>query len=128
VHRRQFPDEQNYWDANWLIVTTHCESPDDSVRISGLYLEIGDLRGFNRELQALRETMAGTATLASMEPHISVQVGLCERLGHFLVHVDLMPNTTLPAHQFEFQIDRTELELAESRCDALTTRFPTRDI
>jgi hypothetical protein len=43
IHGRQFPDSQDYWDANWLNVTAHCGANGASVWVSGAIVMVSDL-------------------------------------------------------------------------------------
>jgi hypothetical protein len=40
IHGRQFPNEEDYWDGNWLNVTAHCGSQGADVWTSGPILHV----------------------------------------------------------------------------------------
>jgi hypothetical protein len=52
IHSRQFPNEKDYWDGNWLNVTAHCGKHGADVWASGPILHVPDL---TRWLAALEE-------------------------------------------------------------------------
>ncbi len=42
VHGRQFPDNEDYWDANWLNITA-CGAQGATVRVSGNIIQLPEI-------------------------------------------------------------------------------------
>jgi hypothetical protein len=40
VHSRQFPQEEDYWDGNWVNVTAHCAGKGASVWVRGAIIHL----------------------------------------------------------------------------------------
>src|SRR5678815_5094297 len=72
VHARQFPNEQDYWDGNWLNATAHCGTHDANVWTSGSIIHVPDLVRWLSALEIMNQTLSGEADLVSLEPELSV--------------------------------------------------------
>ena len=70
VHRRQFPDVQDNWDADWLNITAHCGTNGASVLISGAILMTTDIEHWAAQYQRLYQEGSGEALLDPSEPNL----------------------------------------------------------
>jgi len=43
IHARQFPDSEDYWDGNWLMVTVRCCASGAEVWVKGPILHLSEL-------------------------------------------------------------------------------------
>jgi len=125
VHGRQFParagePEPAPYDADWLVVTAHCAAPGARVWAAGALLTSSDLARWLDECEVLRDRLEGAAELRSYEPNVRVRLAGEGRTGAVTLTVDLTPDHTTQAHQFEFPIDQSYLpQLVDSLRAAL---------
>lgn len=57
IHSRQFPDNDDLWDGNWLKVTVHCGANGASVWTSGAILHLSEIADWLVALEKLNETV-----------------------------------------------------------------------
>ena len=126
VHRRQFPDEQDRWDGNWLQVTAQCAQAGAIVAAGGPIVDAADLERFRDELLALHRAPSGQAELHGAEPHVRVRVSAVAGLGDLRVRVELTPEPQSQGHWFEFPIDSSYLPAAIRQLDTVLGLFPVR--
>lgn len=48
IHGRQYPNDEDYWDGNWLNITAHCGSKGADVWTTGDILHVPDLARWKR--------------------------------------------------------------------------------
>jgi hypothetical protein len=73
IHGRQLPDNQDYYDGNWLRVTAHCGASGASVWAQGAILMVTDIAGFGDQCAAILQGSAKSAyssILASLSPRV----------------------------------------------------------
>ena len=126
VHGRQFPQSQDYWDGNWLIVTVHCIYPQSSVRAHGPIVHLGEIYGLLQETEALFKTLQGKAELRCMEPNLGVEL-LAQTGGHIRVKISITPDQITESHSYTDGIDQTYLRPIITGCKAILAKFPLRE-
>lgn len=126
IRRRQYPDSDEYWDANWLDVSARCEAHGASVRVEGPVLMAPDVERFLRECEALHEYLTGAATLDSAEPNLRVRLSADGRAGHLALAVRITPDAAMQRHEFTFALDQTYLPAVISQCRAILREYPVR--
>lgn len=125
VQRRQFPDSNDYWDGNWIVVNARCSKEGASVHASGPFIHLSELAGFTNELIRLNDELKGEATLPCMEPELSVKLK-ADKLGHVSVTVTLTPDHLTQQHKFVFDIDQSYLSGVLKQCHAVLEEYPLR--
>jgi hypothetical protein len=125
IQGRQFPDEQDYWDGNWLNVTAHCETYQASVWTNGPILHVSDLARWFADLETMNRTLSGAADLVSLEPELSVELEMND-LGHVGMRVEITPDIMTQEHSFEFEIDQSYLDGLIDNVRALLEKYPVR--
>jgi len=125
VHARQFPNEQDYWDGNWLNVTVHCGTHDASVWTSGSILHVPDLIRWLADLEAMNQRVCGAADLVSLEPELSVELRM-NNLGHIRMKVEITPDHMTQEHSFEFEFDQSYLEGLIKSVSAVLKKYPLK--
>lgn len=123
VHGRQFPAATDYWDANWIDVTTYCVGEGSSVCAAGPFIHLREISGFLSQCEAMYEALAGTAELACMEPNLNVRLESGSG-GRIAAAIDITPNQLAESHRFTSTIDQTYLPSIISACKNLLNRFP----
>jgi len=125
VHGRQFPDLDDYWDGNWLRVTAHCGGSGASVVASGSFIHLPELVSWRSGVEALLKNLSGEATLACMEPTLSVSLK-AKSLGHIEMEVEITPDNMMQRHWFKFEIDQTYLTPLINQCQWILDEYPIR--
>jgi hypothetical protein len=126
VHGRQFPQSQDYWDGNWLIVTAHCSYSQSSVSAHGSFVHLGEIYRLLQETEALFQTLQGKAELRCMEPNLSVEL-LAQTGGHIRVKISLTPDNMTESHSYTDGLDQTYLPPVIAGCKAILAKFPLRE-
>src|SRR5690348_483137 len=74
IHSRQFPNAQNYWDANWLNVTAHCGAEGATVWTTGSLIHLSELTLLLSGMEQLYQTLRGEAELPCMAPGLHIKM------------------------------------------------------
>jgi len=125
VHNRQFPDATDHWDANWLNITARYEGQSGVVDVRGPELDTVSFLRFHRDLIAMAHTLAGEATLESVEPSLKLTMRFSDRLGHIAARLELTPNTLSEGHWFELDgLDQSHLAGLIGQLKDVVDRYP----
>ena len=125
VHGRQFPDADDYWDGNWLLVTAHCGTEGSSVWVSGPIIHLSELHRWLVSCRKMEETLGGEANLECMEPELSVTIK-AQGLGHLAMEVQITPNHLQQEHTFRFEIDQSYLPNFLGGGQTVLSKYPIR--
>ena len=127
VHGRQFPDAEDYDDANWLHATAQCDAQGASVTVSGSFIHLSEIASWNDQCEALERKLTGTANLECMEPELSVFLS-AKSLGHIAMQVEITPDHMTQNHVFTFEIDQTYLTQLIQNCRRLLSQYPLKHV
>jgi len=122
---RQFPDQNEYWDGNWLNVRVRVEAPGAVVEAHGPIIHAPELESFVNELDLLEATLAGGASLKCTEPNLDVALQ-AESLGHVAVTINITPEHMTQLHEFSFSIDQTYLKPVIAKCRKILSDYPIK--
>ena len=125
VQRRQFPERNDYWDANWIIATVQCGAEGADVWIKGPIIHLPEIERWADEAEQLYKTLSGEANLDCMEPELSVELKAKE-LGHISMVVTITPNNVTQEHTFQFELDQSFLVGLISDCRRVLREFPIK--
>jgi len=125
VHNREFDEATDYWDANWLHVTSRCSYPDADVWASGSYLRTNELEELFAGCLRLQQQFDAAASLTCIEPNLSVNL-LGDGRGHIKVTIRLTTDHLTQTHEFLDEIDQTHLVGIIADCKCLLQRYPIR--
>jgi hypothetical protein len=109
VHGRQYPNEEDYWDGNWLNVTAHCGSKGADVWTNGDILHVPDLARWLADLEIMNQSLSGAADLVSLEPELSVELKM-SGFGQIEMKVEITPDHMRQEHSFQFELDQSYLQ------------------
>ena len=126
VHSRQFPNSQDYWDANWLNVTAHCGAAGASVWTTGSILHLGELTKLLLGMKQLYQTFEGEAELPCMEAELNIKLK-ARGSGQIELEVRITPNITTQEHRFKFDIDQSYLPEAIAGCEKVLSEYPVKN-
>lgn len=127
VHGRQFPDANDYDDANWLHVTAQCSAEGAMVEVSGYFIHLSEIAGWVYQCEELKTKLAGAANLECMEPELSVYLS-AESLGHVAMQVKITPDHMTQKHVFDFEIDQTYMNKLIQECRMLLAQYPLKHV
>jgi hypothetical protein len=125
IHGRQFPQEEDYWDGNWLNVTAHCGSHGADVWTSGPILHIPDIARWLDSLEWMNKSLSGEADLVSLEPELVVELKM-DSPGKISMRVEITPDHMIQEHNFQFEIDQSYLVGLIENCRKVLAKYPMR--
>ena len=125
IHGRQYPNEHDYWDGNWLNVTAHCGGKGADVWTSGDFLHVPDLARWLAGLEEMKQTLRGAADFVGLEPELSVEVRM-SGLGQMQIKVEITPDHMTQEHAFQFELDQSYLEALIANLRAVLAKYPIR--
>jgi hypothetical protein len=124
LHARQFEDQQDYWDANWLYITAYCSSPAAKVIATGPILHLGEVLCWRERLAALYQKLTGTAELPTIEPNLSVTISLKDGAGQ--LRIGITEDHLQETHTFSLDCDQSHLPALIRDLDRALIEFPIR--
>ena len=125
VHGRQFPNEEDYWDGNWLNVTAHCGSQGADVWTSGAIIHVPEIADWLAALEEMNQSLSGEANLVCLEPELSVELKMKE-LGQISLRVEITPDHLTQEHAFQFEIDQSYLASLIEDCRKVLAKYPVK--
>ena len=125
IHGRQFPQEEDYWDGNWVNVTAHCGSHGADVWTGGAILHVPDIARWLAALEEMNQSLSGEANLVSLEPELCVELNVKE-LGQISVRVEITPDHMTQEHNFQFEIDQSYLAGLIESCRKVLAKYSIR--
>ncbi|GBF04023.1 hypothetical protein DAERI_010195 [Deinococcus aerius] len=126
VHGYQFQESDEYWDANWVIVTAEVDLPGQAcVRVEGPFLMTTELARFRDEMQMLYDRLDAEAGLWTIEPELKLRLE-GKGTGAITAEIEITPNQMTQEHRFYAELDQTYLPLAIQQLNSILNRFPMR--
>jgi hypothetical protein len=126
IDGRQFPDADDYWDGNWLVVRARMETNGARVECDGPLLMTADIGRFRNQLAVMAKTLKGEAALQPLEPDLKVVLKMQSR-GQVEATVEITPDHMTEQHSFTLDADQTYLSALVDSCDAILTRYPIKN-
>ena len=125
---RQFPQADDYWDANWLNGTAIVVGNGSSVRLTGSFIHLGELDGWRDSLKSFHMSLQGTAELPTIEPNLSVKIESDgSKRGHLKCEVGITPDHLSETHQYCFEIDQSYLPGLIAELSAVLREYPIKN-
>lgn len=125
IHSRQFPNEEDYWDGNWLNITAHCGTQGADVWVSGGILHVPEIARWHATLEEMNKSLSGEANLVGLEPELCVELKMKE-LGQISMRVEITPDHMTQEHSFQFEIDQSYLTGLIESCKKVLGKYPVR--
>ncbi|MNK20302.1 hypothetical protein D3C87_385390 [compost metagenome] len=122
---RERPNDDDYWDGNWLIIRARVEAPGSSVELRGPWLRTDEIASFLTEVEAMLRDLRGKAALAPIEPAIKATLEMGS-LGQIAVYVEATPDHIEQRHSFHFGFDQSYLPEIIRSCRKILLRFPIK--
>ncbi len=122
--RYQFPEAEDYWDANWLIMHIRCTDDLRCASLTDPCLLVPELRDLSQSLSALVKG-AARASLEAMEPYFGLTL---RRDDDDVITVDarIWEKQAREPSRFVFDVSLMEVGKASAQLDALLRRYPVR--
>ena len=125
IHGWQFPNIDEYWDANWLYCTARCAASGAHVEATDSFLRVPELASWLDHCEKLAKSLKGKVVLEPMEPTLHVEI-IAQSLGHMQVQVQLTPDNLAQKHWFEFNVDQTHIVQLISQLKVVLQEHPVR--
>ncbi|MCE5184779.1 MAG: hypothetical protein LLF76_01470 [Planctomycetaceae bacterium] len=123
LHKRQFPDSTDYWDANWLDVTVSCIAEGSSVLAEGSLIHLSEITQLLPQVEKLCESLKGKAAMVCMEPVLSLEIA-AKNHGQMEMTVNITPDHLHQRHTFVYEIDQSFLPSLVADCRAILAKYP----
>jgi hypothetical protein len=132
VFGREFPESEEFWDRNWLVVDLSAKDEVSTVRIHGPWLHTTELQDLLGGVRDLLSKKLSRFDLQNMEPHIGLSFERTDELGHFEIQLSLQsevshrstPDYSKSARTYEFGIDQTDLQVLERQLVSALEAYP----
>jgi len=121
---RQFPDNDDYWDGNWLNVRVRVEATGAIVEAQGPIIHVRELVSFTNELQSLDSTLTGNASLKCLEPNLDVTIR--GDSGHATAKIKITADHMTQSHEFVFSFDQTYFKPLIAACRKILSDYPIK--
>lgn len=122
---RVYPEEQDYWDGNWVQTEVEIKVSAFRGRISA-NLRAEEFVEFQQQLESLDSNLSGQARFHTMEEWLEMKVK-GDGLGHFSVAaIARDPAGSGNRLEFHLTFDQTYLAAILSGFRAATAAFPVR--
>lgn len=126
VHDYQFQESDEYWDANWVIVTAEVNLPGQAwVRAEGPFLMTSELARFRDEIQMLYDKLDAEAGLWTIEPELKLRLE-GKGTGAITAEIEITPNQMTQEHRFYVELDQSYLPQALQQLNSILSQFPVR--
>ena len=113
VYGREFPDANDYWDGNWLIVRARVGAPGALVEAQGGFIHAPALADFAKQVETLHATLVGEAVLRRMGPNLEMAIR-GDSVDHMELRLMITCDHITQAHDFKFDLDQTHLARSPS--------------
>jgi hypothetical protein len=125
IRGRTRPDDDDFWDGNWLDVLIQVAASHALVQAEGAILHASELASLVEGCRRMHETLRGEFDLECMEPALHLHLSLNPR-GQLAFHVDLTADVATQRHHFEFELDQSYLPGFIRAGEEALRRFPVR--
>ena len=126
IHGYQFPDAADDWDSNWIRLTASYVSAGGAATISGSILDTVSFGAFTAELLELHRSLAGEATLSSVEPNFYLQLSASNSHGGIAGRLLLSSDHLSEEHSFTFEYDQSYIPALLEQLRSITDAYPVR--
>jgi hypothetical protein len=121
----QFPDNQEFWDGNWLETNIDASLGRFSGRVPAM-LRTTDVHSFHEQLTDLYAALEGDARLETIEGWISLELR-GDGLGHTAIRGSLMDHPGIGNRlSFSFSSDQTFMVDLLAALGEVVATFPIR--
>ena len=123
IQGREFPEETDYWDGNWLQTIGRFSARGSVVTATGPFLRTPEIQAFGDACAKLHASLTGEASLDCVEPYLDVRLTGNGR-GQVSAVILITPDHIEQRHEFHEQVDQSHLPAIVAACARLIARFP----
>ncbi|MBI1190673.1 MAG: hypothetical protein GC200_08360 [Tepidisphaera sp.] len=123
----QFPQSQDSWDGNWVIVRAECVGQRATVELCSPCVHLPELRRWLDACVALESGMADEAELPTMEPYLRVRIDRSGEFRGLVATVEMTPDNLTQFHEFRFPIDASYLPRLADAIRRVLAEYPIRN-
>ena len=121
---RELPDDDDYWDGNWL--TANAEVRVDGFRVRlGCNLRAEEFVSFAESLVSLQKSLSGAASFDTMETTLDFEMRI-DALGHIPVQGTLRDPGRGVTLNFAFELDQSLLPPIIAQVESVIREFPVK--
>lgn len=125
IHGRQFPDASDYWDVNWLNVTTRYDSVGSFVEASGHIIHLSEIVAFLESSEKVLRGIDRVIELTTVEPNIGLRLE-CDKLGYIKGELNITHDHMSEKHEYTLDMDQSYLPGIITLCKAILVEYPIR--
>jgi hypothetical protein len=123
VHNREFPDNKDYWDGNWLNVTIVCGNANSETNIYGPYMRSDEFLELKNTLITLdNSTGVSSLEFGTMEPYLFITFK--NSLTNKEMEINIKDDTTGKPQRFLFKLSHEQLISCIKQIDQILQMFP----
>ena len=124
VLRRENPQAQGFWDANWMVAGVQATAPGFHVHFKES-LHLSELVALREQVREMYSTLRGGAELDATEGWMNLKAGM-DKLGHVRWSVEITYPVALSGARLQFEInnDQTYLPGLLNQLNAVLELFP----
>ncbi len=127
AHGYQFPDNNDYWDGNWLVIDAWFEGAGKELGLSGRpCLRVPELEKFSHDLKKLNKPCSNTVRLRTLEPYLGIEVERDAANAHISVNAMIKHEARSDENPFRFDCDLSDVDVWISQIDAVVKAFPQK--
>ncbi len=125
IHGREFPENNSYWDGNWLNVTVYCEKDGSIVRATGSIIHLSEIEIWLKETEVMIQKLEGESNLPCMEPNLYIRINMKEKEKAEML-VDITPDNSNKHHNFIFEIEKSVIQKLIDQLNNILKKHPIR--
>ncbi len=122
VHGREYPENKNYWDGNWLRITAYCGSDGSSVIVTGAIIRIPEVLELKNGFEQLHSMLQGSIEIVCLEPNLKFDIQM-EGQGNAVFSVFITPDHLSQQHSYLFPIDQSYFPSVIENCNIILKKF-----
>ncbi len=123
---RQFPDLNDFWDGNWLVVSCECHATGSSIQAAGPFVHLSGIVELLDKLENLQSMNCSSANVNFIEPNLGMEFEV-DSLGQMKFCVRLTSDYERQDHRVTYELDQSYLATAISQCKNILLNYPIKD-
>jgi hypothetical protein len=125
VHNRQFPEAEDYWDGNWLVISACCAASGATVWADGPIIHLSKIERLMTGCERMSESLSGEALLDCMEQELDLTLTMLEN-SQIKMEVEITPDHLTQTHWFRCDIDQSYLPKLIRDCRKVLDKYPIK--
>ena len=127
INGYQFPDSDEYWDANWINVTCVYEGPSSFVKTEGPLIHLSELDALLAGLKRLYSRLEGLVEIDFMEPELYMSFDM-KKNGEIDFVLRITPDHHSQKHEYAIAIDQSYLPGVIRQLEKIVSKMYKKDL